>query len=77
MNGWFAVAAPAGTDRQIVERLNKEIADYLKEPEIQTRLISFGIATEGAGTPESAAAYIAKDQDHWEALAKELDIERQ
>ena len=77
MNGWFAVVAPAGMDRQIVERLNKEIAEYLKEPEIQTRLISFGIATEGAGTPESAAAYIAKDQDHWEALAKELDIERQ
>ena len=72
MNGWFAVAAPAGTDAQIVERLNKEIAEYLKEPEIQNRLISFGIATEGAGTPESAATYIAKDQDHWEALAKDL-----
>ena len=72
MNGWFAVVAPAGMDRQIVDRLNKEIAEYLKESEIQKRMISFGIATEGAGTPESAANYIAKDQDPWEALAKEL-----
>ena len=40
-------------------------------------MIVFGIATEGAGTPESTANYIAKDQDQWEALAKELDIERQ
>jgi len=77
MNGWFAVVAPAGTDRQIVDRLNREIAAYLQEPEIQNRLISFGIATEGAGTPETAAAYIARDQDHWEALAKELDIQPQ
>ena len=31
MNGWFAVVAPAGIDRQIVDKLNKEIAEYLKE----------------------------------------------
>jgi tripartite-type tricarboxylate transporter receptor subunit TctC len=38
MNGWFAVVAPAGTNREIVDRLNKEIADYLKDPEIQNRI---------------------------------------
>jgi tripartite-type tricarboxylate transporter receptor subunit TctC len=77
INGWFAVVAPAGTNREIVDRLNKEIGDYLKEAEIQNRLISFGLATEGAGPPESAASYIKQEQDVWEALAKELDIERQ
>jgi tripartite-type tricarboxylate transporter receptor subunit TctC len=77
MNGWFAVVAPAGIDRQIVDKLNKEIAEYLKESEIQKRMISFGIATEGAGTPENTANYIAKDQNAWEAFAKELNIERQ
>jgi tripartite-type tricarboxylate transporter receptor subunit TctC len=77
MNGWFAVVAPAGTSRNIVERLNKEIGDYLKEPEVQSRLISFGLATDGAGTPESTASFIEQEQQHWQALAKELDIEPQ
>ena len=77
MNGWFAIVAPAGTARPIVDRLNREIGDYLKEPEIQKRLISYGISTEGAGTPESATSYIAQEQRQWDVLAKELDIERQ
>lgn len=77
MNGWFAVVAPAGTKPEIVDRLNRDIADYLKGPEVQKRLISFGLATEGAGTPESAASFIKQDQEQWEALAREIEIERQ
>ncbi len=77
MNGWFAVMAPAGTNREIVDHLNKEIADYLKEPEVQNRMIAFGVATEGAGTPESTAKFIGQEQEQWGAMAKELDIERQ
>jgi tripartite-type tricarboxylate transporter receptor subunit TctC len=71
------VVAPAGTSPDIVARLNREIAEYLKGPEIQQRLISFGLATEGAGTPASTAQFILKEQDHWRALAKELDVEPQ
>jgi hypothetical protein len=51
MDGFFAVVAPAGTPADIVGRLNREIGEYLKGLEIQQRLISFGLATEGAGTP--------------------------
>ena len=77
VDGFFAVVAPAGTPADIVVRLNREIADYLKRPEIQQRLISFGLATEGAGTPASTAQFIRKEQDRWRALAKELDVEPQ
>jgi tripartite-type tricarboxylate transporter receptor subunit TctC len=74
MNGWFAVVAPAGTPVYIVSRLNREIGEYLKGPEIQKRLLSFGLATEGAGTPESTGQFIQAQQERWRALAKELDI---
>jgi tripartite-type tricarboxylate transporter receptor subunit TctC len=77
MNGWFAVVAPAGTPADIVARLNREIGEYLKGPEIQQRLLSFGLATEGAGTPESTGQFIRQEQEQWRALAKELDIQRQ
>ena len=77
MNGWFAIVAPAGTAQPIVVRLNREIGVYLNEPEIQKRLISFGVMTEGAGTPASTASFIAREQNLWDSLAKELNIERQ
>jgi len=77
MNGWFAVVAPAGTPTDVVRRLNREIDDYLKGPEVQQRLLSFGLATEGAGTPESTAAFIRQEQASWRALATELAIQPQ
>jgi tripartite-type tricarboxylate transporter receptor subunit TctC len=77
VDGFFGIVAPAGTPADIVARLNREIAEYLKGPEIQQRLISFGLATEGAGTPESTAQFIRKEQDRWRALAQELGVEPQ
>ena len=77
MNGWFAVVAPAGTPADVVRRLNREIDDYLKGPEVQQRLLSFGLATEGAGTPESTAAFVRQEQASWRALATELAIQPQ
>ncbi len=77
MNGWFAVVAPAGTPADIVARLNREIGEYLNGPDIRQRLLSFGLATEGAGTPESTGQFIRQQQEQWRALAKELDVQPQ
>jgi tripartite-type tricarboxylate transporter receptor subunit TctC len=77
MNGWFAVVAPAATPSPIVARLNREIGAYLKGRNIQQRLYTFGLATEGAGTPESTAQFIRADQERWRTLGKELDVQPQ
>src|SRR5882672_6907167 len=77
VDGWFGVVAPAGTPGEIVARVNREIGEFLKGPEIQQRLISFGLATGGAGTPESTRQLIREMQAHWQALARELDIQPQ
>ncbi len=77
MNGFFAIVAPAGTPAEIIARLNREIDQYLKGPEIQQRLLLLGLATDGGGTPESTAATIGKEQKQWRAVGKELDVEPQ
>jgi tripartite-type tricarboxylate transporter receptor subunit TctC len=77
MNGWFAVVAPTGTPPEIVSKLNHDIGEFLKGQDIQKRLLDFGLATEGAGTPESTGQFIRKEQESWVALAKELNIEPQ
>jgi len=77
MNGFFAIVAPAGTPPDIVATLNHDIGEYLKGPDIQAKLLTFGLATGGGGTPESTAQAIRAEQDQWKAVAKELDIEPQ
>jgi len=77
LNGWFAVMAPTGTPADVVARVNREIDAVLKGPGIQERLYTFGVATAGAGTPESTAAFIRADQARWRELAKEIGVEPQ
>jgi len=77
MDGWFVLVAPAGTPAEIVQRLNHEADAVLSRKDIQDRIISFGLATTGAWTPERTAEFIAREQDKWRALAAELNIERQ
>src|SRR6185295_4879465 len=77
VNGWFGVLAPAGTPADIVNRVNQEVGEYLKGHEIRERLLTFGLATEGAGTPESTTQYIRAEQQRWRQLAVELAIQPQ
>ena len=51
----FAVFAPAGTPPAIVNRLNKEIARVLNQPETKERFFSVGMEVEGS-SPEALAA---------------------
>jgi tripartite-type tricarboxylate transporter receptor subunit TctC len=77
MDGWFVVVAPAGTPAEAVQRMNREIGEFLKGDQIRDRLTGFGLATSGAGTPQSTGEFIAREQANWRALAVELKIEPQ
>jgi tripartite-type tricarboxylate transporter receptor subunit TctC len=42
--GWFALAAPAATPRPILERLNKELTEALKDPAVRQGFAKAGAA---------------------------------
>jgi tripartite-type tricarboxylate transporter receptor subunit TctC len=46
-NSWFTIMAPAGTPREIVERLNAEIVKALGDPEVRDKLIGQGLTIRG------------------------------
>jgi tripartite-type tricarboxylate transporter receptor subunit TctC len=77
MNGLFTVVAPAGTPSDVIAKLNQAIDEYLKDPAVQDKLLNFGLATGGGGTPESTAQAIHAEQEQWLAVAKELGVEPQ
>ena len=77
LDGWFAVVGPKGVAAPIIQKVNLAVDEFLKQPSIQQRLLDIGLATTGAGTPESTATFIREQQAAWQALAKELDIQAQ
>ena len=57
MSAWYGVMAPAGTPRDIVDRLNVEINAVLKDPTVVKRLNELG-ADIGGGTPQEFGRYV-------------------
>jgi tripartite-type tricarboxylate transporter receptor subunit TctC len=73
---WYALLAPAGTPRDIVNRLHKEMVAILQMPEIRQRFATDG-ADPVANTPEQFAAYIKTELAKWEKVARNAGIEKQ
>ncbi len=69
VNSWYGFLAPAGTPKDVVARLQREIALVLASPEIIQQLSSRGFTTEGT-TPEQFAAKIREDLAQWAAVVK-------
>jgi tripartite-type tricarboxylate transporter receptor subunit TctC len=70
------VLAPAGTPREIVVKLQQEIARILKMPEIRDRLV--GLGTEPvASTSEQFGEYIKAEIAKWAKVVKATGMELQ
>ena len=66
---WYGVHVPAGTSREIVQRLNAEVNKALKSRNIGTRFAADN-AEPGSGSPEDYAAFIAKEQARWKDVVQ-------
>ncbi|HUL02166.1 MAG TPA: tripartite tricarboxylate transporter substrate binding protein [Gemmatimonadales bacterium] len=63
-DGWNGILAPAGTPREIVLQLNREINDALAAPDVREILVRNRIQA-GGGTPEEFGALIARESKKW------------
>lgn len=70
---WFALLAPAGTSREIVQILNSQVAKALESPELRQRLAAQGAVLESS-TPEGLSALIRSDLDRWAKVVKQAGI---
>jgi tripartite-type tricarboxylate transporter receptor subunit TctC len=70
---YYGLAAPAGTPRPIIERLNKELRTILAADEMKKRLIADG-SDPAPSTPEEYAANIQREEAKWSALVKKLGL---
>ena len=66
---WFGVLAPAGTPREIIDKLNAAIVKSLRAPEMQQRLLADGAEAVGS-TPDEFAAVIKRDIAKWAVVVR-------
>jgi tripartite-type tricarboxylate transporter receptor subunit TctC len=70
---WYGLLAPAGTPREIVQRLYRETVTAMKTNSVTARFTQ-DAAFGGGSTPEEFAAFIANQQKTWSVIIKRAGI---
>ena len=76
VTSYAALFAPAGTPKEIVDRLNAEVQKIIANPEAKARIAITGFDAF-SGPPETLAAFIQSELVNWGKLIKEAGIEAQ
>lgn len=70
---WYGVLAPAKTPAPVVERLQKDIAALLQQPDMVSRMASEGSEPIG-NTPSAFGAHIRAETAKWTKVVKQAGI---
>jgi tripartite-type tricarboxylate transporter receptor subunit TctC len=70
---WFGVLAPAGTPRDIVQRLNREMVNILHSSEVRERFAKAGVQV-AASSPEEFQRFLNSEVSRWAQVVKAANI---
>ncbi|MFO6418760.1 Bug family tripartite tricarboxylate transporter substrate binding protein [Hylemonella sp. W303a] len=70
---WYALFAPAGTPRPLVERLNKALLTSLADHEVKKRIEDHGAQVEGS-SPEALAQTVSKELIKWRGVVQKAQL---
>jgi len=73
MDTWFGLVGPPGMPKEIVARINRELAAIVKEPAFQDKLAKLGLAVDYK--PDAAfISFMADDTKKWRELIPAMGI---
>jgi tripartite-type tricarboxylate transporter receptor subunit TctC len=70
---WYAIVAPPGTAKAITEKVNADVNECLRDPEIRERLKKLSAEVYG-GSAEKAANYMRQEVERWGDVIKKANI---
>jgi tripartite-type tricarboxylate transporter receptor subunit TctC len=73
---WLGLLAPVGTPKEIVARLNTEIAKVMNSPETKKELYAAGVESD-ISSPEALGALMNREMDRWGKVIKDAGISMQ
>lgn len=73
MSAWIGLMAPAGTPSAIIESIQRETAEGLKDTEVQKRLAGMGVVA-GGSDPATFARYLSDERATYRALSEKTGL---
>jgi tripartite-type tricarboxylate transporter receptor subunit TctC len=70
---WVGVFAPAATPQSVVDRLQREFAAALREPDVRTKLGAVGFEIVGS-TPKELDEFVRREFAHWDRFVREFNV---
>jgi tripartite-type tricarboxylate transporter receptor subunit TctC len=73
LEAWYALLAPAGTPKPIIDTLSSAVAEAVKSPEVSKKLESLGNVPVG-NSPAEAKAYMNAEAKRWHDIVTKAGI---
>jgi tripartite-type tricarboxylate transporter receptor subunit TctC len=70
------ILVPAGTPKEIIAILHREILDAMAQPDVKDKMVSLGFESV-ASTPEEFAARIREEIPKWGKVIRDAGIKTQ
>jgi tripartite-type tricarboxylate transporter receptor subunit TctC len=70
---WVGILAPAGTSRDIVNTLSREMQQVLKRQDLKDRFLQLGIDPVG-GTPEEFTQFLKQEVAKWGKVIRAANV---
>ena len=68
-SAWYGLFAPAGTPPAIVNKIQQEVANYLKTPAAKERMKSLGAEAVGSD-PEAFRKFVLSEMERWAKVVR-------
>jgi tripartite-type tricarboxylate transporter receptor subunit TctC len=72
---FFGLVVPAGTPKDVVDKLNQGFADALKQPEVRKTLLAQGLEFAPSTSPEQLGSFIQAEVVKWRGVVKSSGAE--
>ena len=73
---WYGIVAPPKTPKTIIDKINADVNEALRQPEVQEHLKKLS-ATIFGGSADKASKYMREEIDRWATVIKSANIELQ
>lgn len=72
-SSWWGVMAPAGTPKDVIALLNRQVNAVLADPEVRSYFTGLGMQPTG-GSAQAFGQHIASETDRWRAVVRQAGV---
>jgi len=75
-SAWYGIVAPPKTPKEIIDKINADVNEALRQPQVQDQLKRLSAGIFG-GSVDKASAYMHQEVDRWAAVIRSAKVELQ